>query len=149
MLTHILATAWGGFQIQHTAVFRSDFNRLTTNGACLVNLLPSYWKERGAAEIPSLVLNVVALFLSAFLSWRLVKACDGAIYYPRKHRRLTRSLHSSLDGKRSSALVPPEQSTESISSYCRCPLLSSCRHFSLLCRSHYGLISFTTVQSGQ
>lgn len=73
LLTHILATAWGGFQIANTSQFRSDFARLTTNGACGVNLLPSYWKDRGHAELPSLILNIVALFISAYLTWRLMK----------------------------------------------------------------------------
>lgn len=74
LLTHMLATAWAGFQISHTATFRANFSRLTTNGACKpINLLPTYWKDRGNAEIPSLVLNVVALVVSALLTWRLVK----------------------------------------------------------------------------
>ncbi|TCD70634.1 hypothetical protein EIP91_002353 [Steccherinum ochraceum] len=73
LLTHIVATAWGGFQMFNTQEFHSDFVRLTTNGACGVNLLPTYWKARANAEIPSLVLNCVALLVSAFLSWRLVK----------------------------------------------------------------------------
>jgi len=73
LLTHVLATAWGGFQIVNTANFHTEFSRLTTNGACGINLIPSYWKDRAAAEIPSLSLNAVALLLSAFLSWRLIK----------------------------------------------------------------------------
>ncbi|KAH8120511.1 hypothetical protein DFH11DRAFT_1757718 [Phellopilus nigrolimitatus] len=73
LLTHVLATAWGGYQISSTSDFRMMFNRLTTNGACGINLLSTYWKDRAAAEIPSLVLNAVALLLSAFLSWKLVK----------------------------------------------------------------------------
>ena len=74
MLTHMLATGWAGFQISHTAEFRRHFNQLTTNGACKPNnLLPHYWKDRGSAEVSSLALNIVALFVSAFLTWRLVK----------------------------------------------------------------------------
>ncbi|KAI1797578.1 hypothetical protein LXA43DRAFT_877443, partial [Ganoderma leucocontextum] len=73
MLTHILATAWGGFQIYNTEVFHRKFSALTTQGACGINLLPNYWKDRSNAEIPSLALNVFALLVSAFLSWRLMK----------------------------------------------------------------------------
>ncbi|CAL1696291.1 unnamed protein product [Somion occarium] len=73
LFTHILATAWGGFQIFHTARFRANFVRLTVNGACGINLLPTYWKGRANAEIPSLVLNAAALLVSTFLTWRLVK----------------------------------------------------------------------------
>ncbi|KAF9243845.1 hypothetical protein BU15DRAFT_71961 [Melanogaster broomeanus] len=74
LLTHLVATGWAGFQIFNTAQFRGDFARVTTNGACHpINLLPSYWQSRAAAEIPSLVLNAVALLVSAYLSWRLAK----------------------------------------------------------------------------
>lgn len=74
LLTHLLATGWAGYQIFNTAQFRGDFTRLSTNGACNpINLLPSYWQSRVGAEIASLVLNVVALLVSAFLSWKLAK----------------------------------------------------------------------------
>ncbi|KAG1864632.1 hypothetical protein DFJ58DRAFT_724611 [Suillus subalutaceus] len=74
LLTHMLATVWAGYQIFNTAQFHGDFSRLSTNGACNpINLLPSYWKSRFGAEIASLVLNVVALLVSSFLSWRLAK----------------------------------------------------------------------------
>jgi hypothetical protein len=74
LLTHLLATGWAGYQIFNTAQFHGDFSRLSTNGACdPINLLPTYWKSRYTAEIASLVLNVVALLVSSFLSWRLAK----------------------------------------------------------------------------
>lgn len=74
LLTHVLATAWAGFQIVNTGSFQKDFVRLTTEGACKpVNLLPLYWRQRRSAELPSLILNVVALFVSAFLTWKLIK----------------------------------------------------------------------------
>ncbi|QRW00093.1 hypothetical protein RhiJN_28111 [Ceratobasidium sp. AG-Ba] len=73
-LTHVLVTAWSVFQIIHTANFRSEFTRVTTRGACGgVNLLPTYWKARANAEIPVLVLNVIVLISSAYMSWRLLK----------------------------------------------------------------------------
>ncbi|KAG9093933.1 hypothetical protein FRC07_011397, partial [Ceratobasidium sp. 392] len=73
-LTHVLMTSWSVFQIIHTANFRSEFNRLTTRGACGgVNLLPTYWKARANAEIPVLAFNVVVLIGSAYMSWRLLK----------------------------------------------------------------------------
>jgi len=74
LLTHMLSTGWAGYQIFNTAQFRGDFTRLITHGACNpISLLPSYWQTRVAAEIASLVLNIVALLVSAFLSWRLAK----------------------------------------------------------------------------
>lgn len=77
LLTHVIATAWGGFQLVHTANFRREFNTVITKGACqTAKQLPisaSYWEARKAAEIPSLILNVVALLVSCFLTWRLIK----------------------------------------------------------------------------
>lgn len=74
LLTHVLATAWAAFQIFHTAGFHSDFNRVITHGACNgVSLLPSYWGARSKAEIPGLVLNIVALLVSCLLTWKLIK----------------------------------------------------------------------------
>ncbi|KAG8220055.1 hypothetical protein J3R82DRAFT_1072 [Butyriboletus roseoflavus] len=75
LLTHLVATGWAGFQIYNSAQFRSDFAGMTTNGACHpINLLPNYWQSRSAAEIPSLVLNAVALLVYAVLSWKLAKS---------------------------------------------------------------------------
>jgi len=74
LLTHMLATGWAGFQINHTANFHTTFSNLTNHGACSpINLLPHYWMDRGYAEIPILILNIVALFISAFLTWKLIK----------------------------------------------------------------------------
>lgn len=73
LVTHLMATAWASFQITSTARFRADFNRVITHGACNVSLLPNYWEARSKAELPSLVLNVIALLISCFLTWRLIK----------------------------------------------------------------------------
>ncbi|KAF9455016.1 hypothetical protein P691DRAFT_770111 [Macrolepiota fuliginosa MF-IS2] len=76
LVTHIIATAWGGSQLIHTANFRSDFNTLITHGACEGVDLPitvGYWQARRAAEISSLTLNVLALLVSGLLSWKLFK----------------------------------------------------------------------------
>lgn len=48
--------------------------RITKDGACQgVNLLPNYWVDRRNIELAELVLNVLALVTSAFLSWCLLK----------------------------------------------------------------------------
>ncbi|KAJ7923081.1 hypothetical protein B0H13DRAFT_1981617 [Mycena leptocephala] len=75
LLTHVLATAWSGFQIFHTANFRKNFDQYITHGACngVPSLLPVYWQDRANAEIPTLALNVVALFISCFLTYKLIK----------------------------------------------------------------------------
>ncbi|KAJ7462796.1 hypothetical protein B0H11DRAFT_1734961 [Mycena galericulata] len=75
LLTHVLATAWSGYQIYHTANFRQDFDNLITHGACdgAPSLLPTYWEDRARAEIPTLALNAAALVISCVLTWKLVK----------------------------------------------------------------------------
>lgn len=83
LVTHLMATAWAGFQITHTANFRSDFGRVVTHGACNnISLLPHYWVARGKAEIPSLALNVIALFVSSFLTWKLIKVVSSEMFMP-------------------------------------------------------------------
>lgn len=74
LVTHLLVTIWTIFQVFETEQFRQDFARLTTNGACRPNnLLGSYWEQRKDAEISSAVLNGVALLVSAFLTYKLMK----------------------------------------------------------------------------
>jgi hypothetical protein len=74
LVTHMMATAWAAFKITNTANFRSDFNRVVTHGACNgTSLLPKYWRDRGEAEIPSLVLNTCAMLASCYLTWKLIK----------------------------------------------------------------------------
>nr|GAT43664.1 predicted protein [Mycena chlorophos] len=75
LLTHVLATAWSGFQISNTAAFRSDFEHYITDGAChgVPTLLPTYWAARAQAEYPIMALNAVSLIVSSILTWKLVK----------------------------------------------------------------------------
>jgi hypothetical protein len=77
LLTHVIATAWSGFQLSQTAAFHRDFTQYITNGACsgpnVPSLLPTYWEQRSNAEIPTLALNSAALLVSCVLTWKLVK----------------------------------------------------------------------------
>lgn len=75
LLTHVMSTAWAVFQITHTAGFRSTFDRIITQGACASAppILPAFWRQRAMAEFPSLAMHVVSLFISSFLTWKLVK----------------------------------------------------------------------------
>jgi len=74
LVTHLMATAWAVFQTAHAANFHSNFNRVITNGACKgISLLPNYWYARRQAEIPSLTLNVIGLFVSCFLTSKLIQ----------------------------------------------------------------------------
>jgi hypothetical protein len=73
-LTHCLGTAWAGFQIWHTASFRSEFNRLTRDGACNgINFLPGTWGPRDIYEISLLTINAIALIIFGFFTWKLVR----------------------------------------------------------------------------
>ena len=74
-ITHGMNTAWSAFQVVHTNGFRADYERIVDNGACrsVPSLLSSYWPLRRSFELPSLVLHILALLLSAFLTWKLVK----------------------------------------------------------------------------
>ncbi|KAG7099581.1 hypothetical protein E1B28_001411 [Marasmius oreades] len=74
LLTHLLATGWSGFQINHTASFRHDFTRFISQGACAEKYLsPNFWTQRVVVEYIILSFNIVALLISAYLTWKLVK----------------------------------------------------------------------------
>ena len=79
LFVHVVATGWSAWQMAHTIRIKADFNRLTTDGACGHDFLRSYWQARSNAEIPSMALNVASLFVSIFLTWRLVKVCMTAL----------------------------------------------------------------------
>ena len=111
VLTHLSATAWGGFQIYNTNAFHTDFKRLTTDGVCQINLLPKYWTSRAHAEIPSLAFNILALLVSSFLSFRLIKVLsDQDFFFKQEHLMFTR-FSSCSGGKPSSVWAPPGRST--------------------------------------
>jgi len=75
MLTHMMSAGWAVYQIIDTARFRSDFHRIIVQDMCKgIQTLPNvYWSSRGEAELVGLVLNVVAVFISGYLTWRLTK----------------------------------------------------------------------------
>jgi len=69
-----MMTVWASFQLSTTDTFRSQFLRITRDGACDgVNLLPTYWEQRRKIEVAELVFNVFGLSVSIFLLWGLVK----------------------------------------------------------------------------
>ncbi|KAH8806838.1 hypothetical protein DL96DRAFT_1629872 [Flagelloscypha sp. PMI_526] len=82
LLTHILSTAWSGFQLAHTAHFHLDFDYVVKNGACAgaPSLLPSYWQLRNQHEIPALALNCIALAISVGLTFYLIKTFGWKTY---------------------------------------------------------------------
>ncbi|KZV92103.1 hypothetical protein EXIGLDRAFT_718701 [Exidia glandulosa HHB12029] len=73
-MTHLLATAWSGYQLQLTEAFRTEFNTLVTNGPCGANLLPMYWGPRRNTEISILALNIAVMFAIGFFSYKLLKS---------------------------------------------------------------------------
>lgn len=82
LVTHLLATGWAAFQIFNTKGFEDDFAKVITHGACngVPNLLGDFWKIRQDAEYASLALNVVALFVSGILSWKLFKVSVSSTF---------------------------------------------------------------------
>ncbi|KAL0072239.1 hypothetical protein AAF712_001164 [Marasmius tenuissimus] len=65
---------WSGFQIAHTAKFRANYNQVVTTGACAgKNLLPNYWGARSIVEYIALSFNIIALLVSIYLTWKLIK----------------------------------------------------------------------------
>lgn len=72
---HIFALIWSSSQVGTTVAFRSDYRRLITGskGACDgLDLLVEYFKNRLGYEIAMIVVDFVALFITAYLTWRLV-----------------------------------------------------------------------------
>lgn len=69
----VLSAIWSGYAIWRTFDIEKRFKVLITDGACGVDLFPGYFKDRMIAQIVDVVLNIVALCLSLFLVWRLVK----------------------------------------------------------------------------
>lgn len=74
VLTHVLATAWSGYQLHMTAAFRAEVTELIVNGPCKANLLPEYWDPRQDAEISVVALNAAVLVCNLVLSYMLVKS---------------------------------------------------------------------------
>lgn len=76
LFTHVLASVWGAYQLYSTQNFKDQFLQLSSaDGPCAdITFLQTYWAPRQDAEIASLALNAAALLISAFLSWKLVKA---------------------------------------------------------------------------
>jgi len=72
MVTHLMATCWAAFRIYDTAVFKSNFNQVIVNGACDgVQHLSNYWGTRYRAELAGLIINVVAMLISGYLTWKM------------------------------------------------------------------------------
>jgi len=90
LLTHVMATAWAGYQIQNTLNFETDFRKVITEGACsgVPPFLGGFWKTRQEAEYASLALNIAALLVSPILSWKLFK-CFGWQTFKRVGASLT------------------------------------------------------------
>jgi len=80
LVTHIIVTAWSAFQLDHTKNFQNDFKSIILDLCDGQNLLPTYWKDRSDAEIPSAAFNAAVLFVSAWLSWRLFKTYNWATF---------------------------------------------------------------------
>lgn len=127
LLTHVMSTAWAVFQITHTAGFRSTFDRIITQGACASAppILPAFWRQRAMAEFPSLAMHVVSLFISSFLTWKLVKVRTITRVVMQTSSYSFNSPCSSMGGKRSKESEQISRSTVSTKPFSPCPSPSS------------------------
>ncbi|KAF8309805.1 hypothetical protein DL93DRAFT_2230668 [Clavulina sp. PMI_390] len=74
VMTHLLLPASIAFHIGATRGFRDEFLRITRDGACDgIDLLPDFSTELQKVQIAQLVLGIIALIVSLFLSWELIK----------------------------------------------------------------------------
>lgn len=75
LLTHFLSAAWGAYQIYSLNLFKNDYVKLISNGACAgaPHVLEDFWDSKMQSEIASLVFNVVGLLMSAGLTWYLLQ----------------------------------------------------------------------------
>ena len=91
----VLSSGWSAYSIWRTQDVGLRFSTLITDGACKVDLFPTYVKHRisfqvcvlmrsesiilNLLQIPDLVLNLVALVLSGFLVYRLVRVSPARV----------------------------------------------------------------------
>jgi len=67
-----MATCWAAFRIYDTAVFNSNFNQVVVYGACDGSqILSNYWDTRFQMELAGLIINVVAMLISGYLTWKM------------------------------------------------------------------------------
>lgn len=102
MITHLMATSWAAFRIYDTVTFRSQFNEVVVLGACQgVEIIPNYWDVRFRLELAALIVDVVAMLISGYLTWKIFEVIhfQGLILF------LKMTYHSCLVGKPLSALV--------------------------------------------
>jgi hypothetical protein len=82
LLTHVASTGWSAYKLASTASFHADFISFINDGACSSssNILQDYWSVRTRAEIPTLILNVIFLAISGFMTWKLLKVFGWQTY---------------------------------------------------------------------
>jgi hypothetical protein len=75
LYARVLVTGWSAYTIWRTLHIEDTFFHLITgpDSPCHADLFPTYFKSRTGLEIADLILNCTALFLSAYLSRRLLK----------------------------------------------------------------------------
>jgi len=69
----VLSVGWSAYSLWRTGDIQHRLDVLVTNGACGVDLFPTYHYDRISFQIPDLVLNVIALLLSGYFVWHLAK----------------------------------------------------------------------------
>lgn len=85
-LTHLMSMVWSSIQIVHTRHFEEDFHRAVIYGACEgKSLIEGYWRPRHITEAVGLAFNAIALIISVWLSWRIVKVSHSLLVFPVRH----------------------------------------------------------------
>lgn len=69
----VLALVWSGSQLARTRAFHKQFDMFVVDGACNgFDLMPNYWKQREMVELPSFIINCVAVLALGGLGFKLL-----------------------------------------------------------------------------
>jgi hypothetical protein len=80
----VLALIWSGSQLARTRAFHKQFDIFVVDGACNgFDVMPNYWKQREMVEVPSFVINCVAVLALGGLGFKLLSV------YKRQTSKLT------------------------------------------------------------
>ncbi|KIM20568.1 hypothetical protein M408DRAFT_20440 [Serendipita vermifera MAFF 305830] len=73
-LSSLFALLWSGTQVMRTRALRAQFDAFITHGACGgVDVLPFYWTQRERLELPTVIINALAILIFAGMSLGLLK----------------------------------------------------------------------------
>lgn len=72
LASHVLATAWAGFNVHSYLKVRNEYMEFVVTGACAgVDVLGGWWDDRLRHTIPAIVCNGVTLIVMLLLSFKI------------------------------------------------------------------------------